>query len=307
MSTQHERAERFSGHESFICRYGWLPKLYNAVLADARVLKEDEKATQVLGIGRNMVRSILFWGESMGVVGAGEQGGLEPGPLGRLLLGPEGLDPYLENQESLWLLHWWLCTRGNLAAWGLVFGSNALSRFDKQLLVERLKERGQFLSRSLVLSTLEVHANILCQTYYQDEKSGDDTSWSPLQNLGLLQTVRDDSTRTQFVVAQHPPVGLSARAFAFALVDFLSRQAGEGTRSVSMQACLNGQFSPGTVFRLDELQLRLFLDEAAQHTLTGALRFIDTADTQTIILDLNRVPTAYLFPQKQRAEVSAHV
>ena len=38
---------RFSGHESFVCRYGWLPKVYRAVKSDASLLRDDERATPV--------------------------------------------------------------------------------------------------------------------------------------------------------------------------------------------------------------------------------------------------------------------
>ena len=55
--------DRFSGHESFVCRYGWLPKVYRAVKSDGSLLRDDQLATQTLGIGRNMVKSIQFWGK----------------------------------------------------------------------------------------------------------------------------------------------------------------------------------------------------------------------------------------------------
>ena len=79
----------------------WLPKLYRAVLADSGVLKDDDKATRTLGIGRNMVRSIQFWGESMGVVRPKQGGGHEPGPLGSLLLGENGCIDFSKYRVTL--------------------------------------------------------------------------------------------------------------------------------------------------------------------------------------------------------------
>lgn len=64
MAREEIRNERFSGHESFPCRYGWLPKIYEAVTTSPDQLTNDDLATQSLGIGRNMVRSIRFWGEA---------------------------------------------------------------------------------------------------------------------------------------------------------------------------------------------------------------------------------------------------
>ncbi|WP_250537655.1 MULTISPECIES: DUF4007 family protein [unclassified Caballeronia] len=41
-------AERFSGHESFVCRYGWLRKVFDAVNASPEILKKDAEATERL-------------------------------------------------------------------------------------------------------------------------------------------------------------------------------------------------------------------------------------------------------------------
>ncbi len=297
--------ERYSGHESFVCRYGWLPKLYRAVLTDPGVLKDDDKATRTLGIGRNMVRSIQFWGESMGVVLSKQGGRHEPGPLGSLLLGKNGWDPFLENLESLWLLHWWLCARGNLAAWNLVFGDGGMSRFNKSQLVDALAVRGSHLSRSLVASTLEQHAGIFCQTYYQQNRSGDDTSWCPLQDLNLIRASRSEESVVQFLVTPQAPVGLSPRVFALALVDFLCRQPSE-TKSVSLQECISGPLSPGVVFKLDEQLLRYFLETIECGVLSSCLRFVDTADTQSIVIDASLVPPEYMLDHNNKAEALAH-
>src|SRR5579884_462777 len=47
----------FSGHETFPFRTAWLKKAVDAVTADPRVFTRDD-AFVVLGVGKNMVRSI---------------------------------------------------------------------------------------------------------------------------------------------------------------------------------------------------------------------------------------------------------
>jgi hypothetical protein len=47
---------------------------------------------------------------------------------------------------------------------------------------------------------------------------------------------------------------------------------------------LKGEFSPGLVFRLDEYQLRDFIQASVDGVLRNALRFVDTADTQSLVL-----------------------
>lgn len=85
--------DRFSGHESFVCRYGWLPKVYAAVKTEGTLLRNEESAMNVLGIGRNMVKSLQFWAEATGVLKAAEGGGHEPGPVGvKLFRGKDAPD-----------------------------------------------------------------------------------------------------------------------------------------------------------------------------------------------------------------------
>jgi hypothetical protein len=92
----------FSGHETFPFRYPWLKKGFDAVLADGNVFLRDDAIT-ILGVGKNMVRSIRHWCLTAGVVeeSAAKAGGsLQASELGKLLLADDGLDPYLEDPAS---------------------------------------------------------------------------------------------------------------------------------------------------------------------------------------------------------------
>ncbi len=52
---------RFTGHETFPCRYTWIPKAFTALEADPKTFADDEYAMVSLGVGKNMVRAIRFW------------------------------------------------------------------------------------------------------------------------------------------------------------------------------------------------------------------------------------------------------
>lgn len=62
-----EKNYRISGHESFPCRYTWLPKAVRGLNADPTLFSNDEQAMVTLGVGKNMVRSIRFWILAAGV------------------------------------------------------------------------------------------------------------------------------------------------------------------------------------------------------------------------------------------------
>lgn len=297
--------DRFSGHESFVCRYGWLPKVHAAVTADATLLRNEENAMNVLGIGRNMVKSLQFWAEATGVLKPAEGGGHEAGPVGaKLFGGQDAWDPYLESLESLWLIHWQLCSEGGLAAWSEVFGEGKLIRFERKQLIAALARRGEGAARPLAASTLEQHSSIFIQSYYQEERGSDDTSWSPLQDLGLLRAVKGEDGRTIFSSEPRAPMGLSLRVFAMALIDFIADEA-RSEMSVDFVSLLKGVYSPGVVFRLDEQQLRVFVEALCAGPLKGALRFVDTADTQSLVLNIKKLDPQYQLRQAEEAD--AHV
>ena len=57
-----EVAERsFARHETFHPRYGWFRKAYTVAAEDPGVFGREE-APVVIGVGKNMVRAIRFWG-----------------------------------------------------------------------------------------------------------------------------------------------------------------------------------------------------------------------------------------------------
>lgn len=298
-------ADRFSGHESFVCRYGWLPKAYQAVSVTPSLLKDEERAMHTLGIGRNMLKSLQFWCEATGVLLSVAGRGHQPGPVGLKLLDSEhGWDPHLESLESLWLLHWRLCTRAALAAWSEVFGEGRLVRFDRQRLVAALAQRAEGSARPLATSTLEQHAAIFLQSYYQAERNGDDTSWCPLQDLSLLRATKEEDGRVVFNTDLRTPIGLSLRVFAIALVEYVA-SSGQGSSSVDFHSLLKGVNSPGVIFRLDEHQLRAFVENVAQGPLRDVMRFVDTSDTQSVVLHRERIDPYYLLEANEEAPVHA--
>lgn len=302
MIDELDRAERFSGHESFVCRYGWLPKVYRAIVSNPALFRDHENAMITLGIGRNMVKSLQFWGEAADIIAADKAGRHIPGLVGSCLFDESGWDPYLESLESLWLIHWQLSTKAGLAAWNEVFGEGGLIRFDRQGLVNALIKRSSGLSRPLASSTLEQHVSIFIQSYYQAERSTDDTSWCPLQDLNLIKATKVEDGSVKYNTGVALPIGLSVRVFGLALVGFLARQ-GQNHWTADFSDLLKGHYSPGVVFRLDEHQLRQFLANAIADPFQGALRFVDTADTQSIVLTPRELaPQFRRWVQKEASE-----
>ena len=141
-----------SGHETFPCRYGWLKKAYDAIIAEEGAADDAGQqafspavAIAEFGVGKNMVAAIRHWALACGVVEpigerVGRQEILGPTRLGHMLFG--GGDPYLELPGSLWLLHWRLAALpGRATAWYFAFNEFNDAIFTKETLSAKLWER----------------------------------------------------------------------------------------------------------------------------------------------------------------------
>ncbi len=97
-----EKTYRISGHETFPCRYTWLPKAVRGLHENPKLFSDEEDAMVTLGVGKNMVRSIRFWTQAAGMAALGMKGGGHVlTQLGSILLGERGLDPFLEDIRTL--------------------------------------------------------------------------------------------------------------------------------------------------------------------------------------------------------------
>ena len=103
----------FGRHETFGLRYGWLPKGFQAFLENPDIFKDDE-ATVRLGVGKNMVSSIRYWLQASRIIKRTNDG-LISTKLGELLLSEDGWDPYLEDEATIWLIHWLIATNAEMA------------------------------------------------------------------------------------------------------------------------------------------------------------------------------------------------
>lgn len=247
---------QFSGHESFVCRYGWLPKLYQELQADPDLFEDTDGAIIALGIGKNMVKSIRFWGQAYGLFKQSKDG-LQPTRFAVDLLDPAvGSDPYLESHSSLWKLHWRISSMQTVAVWRVLINDLKDTEIGKDQLVERLRALSSVTRSTITQGTAAAHADIFIKTYAGDDRStdnADDSLASPFQELGLL-SIRQRSGRTTLTINRGPKTGLDESAMAFALSDFWAKNA-EGSSAISMRALSLGSQSPGTVFKLDEISL----------------------------------------------------
>jgi hypothetical protein len=156
----------FSGHETFPFRYPWLKKGFDAVLDDPAVFTRDNAVT-TLGVGKNMVRSIRHWCLAAGILAEKSEAGLRPTDLGTLLLADKGLDPYLEDPATLWVLHWQIaCNRSRATTWFWTFSHFNEPEFTREALASALFKWTQTLpGKPVAESSVRRDVELFLRTY----------------------------------------------------------------------------------------------------------------------------------------------
>lgn len=61
MGLQSDCESVFAGHQTFHPRFGWIKKAFDGVQRDQHIFSRED-ATVLLGVGKNMIEAIKFWG-----------------------------------------------------------------------------------------------------------------------------------------------------------------------------------------------------------------------------------------------------
>ncbi|MEQ8301336.1 MAG: DUF4007 family protein [Hyphomonas sp.] len=271
----------FSGHETFPLRYGWLQKAYDAVVeagsgADAVHVFRDPSSIARFGVGRNMVGSMRYWATGAGILKEVD-GGLVADWLGDLLFGAAGIDPYLEEEGSLWLLHWHLASRPKLTAFYWLFNEFSGGIFTRKDVVRPLLTLAEDASWQRVAeTTVDRDLQCLLRTYVGG-RGESEAGESILAELGLVRPLG----QSRFSISRGQKPGLPDAVFLSALWDFWQSSAIDRT-TLSYEAVAFQGGSPGRVFSLDETALVERL-EGLEQASGGALAWSETAGLRQIV------------------------
>jgi hypothetical protein len=270
----------FSGHETFPFRYTWPPKGIQKVKEYPDLFSSDD-AMVVLGVGKNMVRSIRHWCETLGLIESPQKGQHKPTDLGDALFSAGGWDPYLEDIGTLWLLHWQLTSRWTKAStWYLAFTQWNVHHFSRDVLVDWLLRISSELPTTRVTrKSMQRDVDIFLRTYVPSKITNntppEDSFDCPLVELGLIAEV--DRGLYQFV--RGPKPSLPEEIFLYALLDFWE-QIRHNQRSLSFETALHGPGSPGGAFKLSE---NFLIDLLERLPIESHLIYDDTAGMRTIL------------------------
>jgi len=245
---------QFSGHDSFVCKHLWLKKGYDYLLENKSF--SSEAAVVDLGVGKNMVNSISFWLKSFGLID--DKG--KPNELAQFLFSKRaGVDPYLENLGTIWLLHYKLIQTNKASIYNLVFNQFRKGRpeFTKEQLLTFVKrlldaERLKGFNANTVNTDIGVFFRSYLKPYYKESKIDIEEDFSSLLiDLDLISTHKAENAEGKLVdwyrIENKAQVDLPAEVVLFSILDNPSYG-----KSISFKDLLSGYNSPGMVFALNE-------------------------------------------------------
>lgn len=260
---------RFSGHETFACRFAWLPKAVKLIGSDPAALSDDERSILELGLGKNMVRALRFWLEAFEVASA-KSAQWELLPFGQAVFGEGGFDPYIERIETQWLLHWQLSTavQNPLFAWRHILYRRMRPDFTRSELLAEMRAEGERLGFEHSDVTLLQHADAFLHTYLGplSPASPEDALDGPLVDLGILRRLgrrRRGADRVEpvFALDRVPLAQIGGPVIDYAIASYWqARRAREAV--VTFRDLAHGEGSPGATLRLEAEDLRDHLERS---------------------------------------------
>jgi hypothetical protein len=231
----------FSGHDSFHCRQLWLKKGYDFVKSGKHFSSED--AVVKLGVGKNMVSAIRYWLKAFCIIDNKDV----PTEFGvRLLDDDKGYDPFLEDEASLWLLHYHLVKSGHASIFSIVFNEFRKEKiyFDQKSFVNYIKRIGDsVVDININENTINKDFTVFSNLYKNDtsSKNIEDSFSGIMAELDLLQ-----SREKQLFIENKERDSLPHAVILYAILD--NETYGN---SISLSALESNINSPGSIFALN--------------------------------------------------------
>ena len=205
----------FSGHESFFCKPLWLKKAYDAMNEGVNFTSPD--AVALLGVGKNMVSSIRFWSRAFGL-----SINDNPTPFAHAIFDTEnGYDPYLEDEGTIWLLHYFLLTNKVASLYHLTFRDFQREKreFDRNQLLAFIHRKCNDPEQKSVYNenTVKKDISVLLHNYVTPVELRSNEDFSAIfLDLGLINALGSDRYAFNDVEPSH----IHPDILLYALLDY---------------------------------------------------------------------------------------
>lgn len=258
MQIEQSQKLTFSGHETFPLKYGWLKKVYDIVSnsdePDARKVFSSDDAIANFGVGKNMVSSMRHWAQLANILIIDHDTKfLRLTNFAEDFFSEEGLDPWLEHNATLWLIHWNIAKKSSLFTYYWVFNYLNRNEFNREQIaisiMNVLRDNQHELPSPLTLKR-DIECFVRNYTHKSANKSGifsEENIESPLSELNLIKRLPHDRFSIQRGYKPHLPL----EVFLYALTWFWKEHF-PSTNTLSLESATYDPESPGRLFFLDE-------------------------------------------------------
>ncbi|UOQ98418.1 DUF4007 family protein [Hymenobacter sp. 5317J-9] len=267
----------FQGHNTFLCRHGWLKKGYDFIEAGGGF--NDADAVVQLGVGKNMVDAVRYWLRAFGLTNESD----ELLAVAHQLFGPDGVDPYLEDNATLWYLHYLLVKTGRASLYHFVFNELRKEGFSfsktqlEQFIIRRNSELGKLPLNS---TTLDADLTVFIRSYAPAGEKGkgdiEEESSGLLQDLGMLTVTKNDGIRYHIE-------NLERREIPWQVVLRIILENEQFGESISFSDLEVAPDSPGLLFAMNEKGLFYKIEEMREHFPT-AIIYSSTAGNRVLTI-----------------------
>ncbi len=256
----------------------------------------------LLGVGKNMVRSIRHWCLAANVLEEApakppaRRGGLRPSEFGEALFRDRGWDPYLEDPATLWLLHWTISSNTQRATtWFWGFSLFHEPEFTKETLLSGLLTWVSNAGYKRVSpSSLRRDLDCFIRTYLPSRHGGtvpEETLDCPLVELNLIC---ETGTRNTYTFNRGAQPQLPDAVLFYATLDHWDRCAPE-LETMSLHDLAHQPGSPGRLFKIDEDSLAMRYEHVEQWS-KSRLGYDETAGVKQL-LRRQRIAPAWALKQ----------
>lgn len=253
---------RFSGHQTFPLRIAWIPKAVGAITKGLDPLTNIDEGITNLGLGKNMVEALRCWIESFRVAQR-VKGAWKLTPAGELVFHPEaGLDPYLEDVSTSWLLHWLISTNTEspFFAWECIFNRWPATEFTATQVLEAFDRETQKTPKPVSTVTQRQHWEVFLHSYRPPRSlKGEDHLDSALSGLRLIREAGERPNasgkwETLYAFDLGRKAAIPQQLFAFFIHDWWNR-AYPAEQTVPLRELVLGDHSPGRILKMQEPEI----------------------------------------------------
>lgn len=276
---------KFRAHETFFIRKGWISKgMRYVVQAPDVFISKKENPMDVLGIGANMVKSLRYWLQAIGVTSEQVTGKRtqELTDFGKLIA---RYDTYIEEIGTLYLLHYKLASNIKIAtSWYFFFNQFTMSDFSKDDFVTEIIKFIKMKNENINIAprSIEDDFNCIINTYVPRYKtmlsrvSAENNIDCPFGELGFIDIIKKEQN-----VSIYKKVVPSVSTFNPWIILAVINDNANGRNEISLSELLTAENNIGKIFNLDSIAM---LDILHNTESTGELKIVRTAGLDVIHL-----------------------